>query len=243
MDVFKKIFFKWQGKYNQWIDSLYDQEYLLPDIPMATNASHSNFLDYLISNGDKEGFRILEIGSREVCGESKARSLFSKAEYIGFDIYEGANVDIVGDIHKLSTYFNQPFDIIYSHAVFEHLAMPWIAAEEIAKCLKVGGIVCVMTHFSHSSHERPWHFYQYSDMGLKVLFSSALGFECIDAGVSNPIVGRFSSLAEPYLRFAPLKGLYCHSGYIGKKIKSVDSFDWRSVKMEDVVGNTSYPRP
>ncbi len=75
--------------------------------------------------------------------------------------------------------------------------MPWLVATEIAKLLNVGGHVFVETHFSYSSHERPWHFFQFTDMALKLLFNEALGFECIEAGVSNPIVGRFSTLADP----------------------------------------------
>ena len=47
--------------------------------------------------------KILEIGSREVTGASKARINFSKAEYIGFDYYPGENVDIVDT--KLYKYF------------------------------------------------------------------------------------------------------------------------------------------
>ena len=42
----------------------------------------------------------------------------------------------------------EKFDIIYSSACFEHFAMPWVVAIEIAKLLKVGGIVFVETHFS-----------------------------------------------------------------------------------------------
>ena len=30
---------------------------------------------------------------------------FNKSEYIGFDYYAGDNVDVVGDAHKLSSYF------------------------------------------------------------------------------------------------------------------------------------------
>jgi hypothetical protein len=119
--------------------------------------------------------------------------------------------------------------------------MPWVVATEIAKTLKVGGFVFVETHFSYSSHGRPWHFFQFSDMGLRVLFSSALGFECIEAGVSNPLVGRFSSLADEYLRNKPVKGLYCHSEYLGKKIKEVGDFDWSNVDLEDVTNGTIYP--
>ena len=73
------------------------------------------------------------------------------------------------------------------------------------------------------------------------MFSGALGFECIEAGVSNPLVGRFSRLADGYLRNKPVKGLYCHSEYLGKKIKEVDDFDWSAVDLEEMVGGTNYP--
>ena len=65
--------------------------------------------------------------------------------------------------------------------------MPWLVAAEIAKLLKIGGIVFVETHFSFSSHERPWHFFQFSDMALRALFSPALGFECIEAWHRIPL--------------------------------------------------------
>lgn len=145
----------------------------------------------------------------------------------------------------LSTYFNkdEKFDIIYSSACFEHFAMPWIVATEIAKLLKVGGLIFVETHFSFSAHERPWNFFQFSDMGLKTLFSPALGFECIEVGMSNPIVGRFSSLADDYLKLKPVVGLYCHVEFFGKKIREVENFRWENVNLNEVVGSTKYPEP
>jgi hypothetical protein len=119
--------------------------------------------------------------------------------------------------------------------------MPWIVATEIAKVLKVGGSVFVETHFSFSSHERPWHFFQFSDMALKVLFSEALGFECVEAGMSNPIVGRYSSLADLYLKNKPVYGLYCHSEYLGTKIRDVNNFEWKNVDLANIVRDTRYP--
>ena len=225
--------------------SFFDKSYLAPDVPMSKIVSHQKWQKYLYEIGNKPGMRILEIGSREVTGSSNARNKFSNAEYIGFDYYAGNNVDVVGDAHKLSTYFEgeEKFDIIYSSACFEHFAMPWIVATEISKLLKVGGIVFVETHFSFSSHERPWNFFQFSDMALKTLFSSALGFECIEAGFSNPIVGRFSSLADDYLKNLPVRQLYCHTEYLGKKVKEVSDFDWNKVDLIDVVGETKYPEP
>ena len=225
------------------IENIFDKIYLATDVPMSSIVSHLKWQKYLYEIGNKPGMRILEIGSREVTGESSARKEFGLATYIGFDYYPGKNVDVVGDAHKLSSYFEdqEKFNIIYSSACFEHFAMPWIVAIEISKLLKIGGIVFVETHFSYSSHERPWHFFQFSDMALRTLFSSALGFECIEAGMSNPIVGRFSSLADDYLKNKRVTGLYCHSEYLGKKISNVEDFDWEKVDLINVIGETQYP--
>jgi SAM-dependent methyltransferase len=220
-----------------------DQLFLTPDVPATKLATHLNQSNLVRQIGNKSGMKVLEIGSREVTGKSNARNNLDKATYIGFDYYDGNNVDVVGDAHKLSDYFDYQFDLIYSTAVFEHLAMPWVVAEEISKILKVGGTLLVETHFSFSAHERPWNFFQFSDMALKCLFSPALGFECIEAGMSNPIVGHFSSLADPYLRGQNVSGLYCHSQYLGVKRREVDNFKWGSVDISEVVGNTVYPAP
>jgi len=226
------------------LEGPFDKRTLALDIQAPRMVGHSQWGEYLSSRFNKPGLRVLEIGSREVTGPAAGRKLFSKAEYTGFDYYAGPNVDIVGDAHKLSSYFpaSARFDLIYSTAVFEHLAMPWVVAMEICKLLKVGGYTFTETHFSYSSHERPWHFFQYSDMGLKALFSPALGFECHDSGMSNPIVGRFSSLADKYLRFKPVGGLYCHSEYFGKKVAEPVGFDWNTVEVSSLVGETCvYP--
>jgi SAM-dependent methyltransferase len=222
-----------------------DEAYLAPDVPTPKIATHKTYFNFINEMGNKPGKRILEIGSREVTGVSFAREKFTQAEYVGFDYYPGNNVDVVGDAHKLSSYFKEgeQFDFIYSCACFEHFAMPWVVSAEIAKMLKIGGYLFVETHFSFSSHERPWHFFQFSDMALKVLFSEALGFECLEAGLSNPIVGRFSSLADPYLRNKPVTGLYCHSEYLGRKVREVKNFDWNQIDLESVVGETKYPAP
>ena len=223
-----------------------DEQYLSPDVPLSGNISHSQWPGYLSKTFNKQGNRILELGSRKVVGPGDFRTRhFNNTEYVGFDFYPGQGVNLVGDVHILSSYFSEEekFDLIYSSACFEHFAMPWLVVVEIAKMLKVGGHVFIETHFSYSSHERPWHFYQYSDMGLRVLFPEALGFECVETGMSNPMVGRFSSLADDYLKNTPVHGLYCHSEYLGKKVKDVPDFTWNHLKLSDVVGDTLYPTP
>ena len=155
--LFKKIL-KLAYKIPVLIESKFDRQFLSTDVPMSNIVSHQKWQNYLYELGNKDGKRILELGSREVTGESNARREFSNATYIGFDFYPGDNVDVVGDAHKLSSYFvgEEKFDIIYSSACFEHFAMPWIVATEIAKLLKIGGTVFVETHF---------HFHLMKDHG------------------------------------------------------------------------------
>ncbi len=121
--------------------------------------------------------------------------------------------------------------------------MPWVVALEIQKLLKVGGHVFVETHFSFSSHERPWHFFQFSDMGLRALFNEALGFDLIEKGMSNPISGYFSHNAESYLKYLPVAELYCHSQILCRKRSDVQGFDWSSVTQDNIVEGTRYPLP
>ena len=202
--------------------------------------SNECWVNYLEENFNVEGMKILEIGSRNVCG-SPLRSRFCKADYIGFDVYEGENVDVVGNAHELSSYFHeQSFDLIFSSAVFEHLYAPWIVAEEVSRLLKIGGCCFTETHFSFSSHERPWHFFQCSDMGLRSLFHSGLGFEHIDSGMSNPIFGFFGSSSVGYLRYKPVVELYCHSELLCRKIKHVSCLSSKPFSRKDFVAESGY---
>lgn len=225
------------------LESRFDDAFLLKEIPVST--VHHRWSEMIPEINAKAGQRVLEIGSREVTGPSIARQQFSNTEYVGFDYYPGPNVDVVGDVHRLSSYFapGEQFDVIYSSACFEHFAMPWLVSPEITKMLKVGGILFVATHFSFGAHERPWNFFQFSDMGLRVLFPGALGYECIDSGLSNPMVGRFAASAHESVRCQPIRGLYCGSEYLGRKVREVEGFDWSKVSVEDVVSGTTYPAP
>src|SRR5438128_842239 len=65
-----------------------------PGIPPPKMVPHSKWVDYLSDNFNKPGFRILEIGSRNVTGVN-FRTRFDKANYTGFDFYSGENVDVV----------------------------------------------------------------------------------------------------------------------------------------------------
>lgn len=221
-----------------------DKFYLANDVPFAKNIAHDKWQNYLIELANKNHWKVLEIGSREVTGGSSMRERLCNAEYIGFDFYSGSNVDIVGDVHKLSSYFNgTKFDLIFTSACFEHFAMPWIASQEIIKLLKVGGYVFVETHYSFSSHERPWHYFQFSENALEVLFNREMGIECVEKGVSNPLVAKFSKYAAKYLRGHKVTGMYCHSEFLGKKFKEADGFSRDKADLNNIYNGTQYVFP
>lgn len=188
--------------------------------------------------------KVLEIGSRCVSSQAHWKRFFPDVQYTGIDIIDGENVDLVADAHRLSEYFDkESFDLVLSFAVFEHLAMPWVVAEEISKVLKIGGHVAIETHFSYSEHELPWHFFQFNSNALESMFNEALGFDVLDSGLDSPIVGRFANKAAPHLRGKPVSDLYCHSSIIAVKNKACESekFSWRGA-LPTVVKNTMYPR-
>lgn len=213
------------------------------DVAHDEDISHDNWMKYLIELCDKTGAEILEVGSR--CVNVSLRENFKRAHYTGFDYYPGKNVDVVGDAHKLSQYFEgKKFDLIFSNAVFEHLAMPWIASLEMIKLLKQDGYIFIETHYSYSSHERPWHFFQFSENALNVLFPDVFGIKCLKKGCSNLIKGEFSNYSSDYLQGRIVPGLYCHSEFLGKKVREVpESISWNDILLEDVVGSTQYPKP
>lgn len=216
--------------------------YSSPDVPTDMDICHQNWKTYLQNNFNKPGMEILEVGSRNVTGHP-LRNYFSEANYTGFDYYAGENVDVVGDAHELSKYFDKKFDLIFTSAVFEHLAMPWKVSTEIIKLFKVNGFVFVETHYSYGSHERPWHFFQFSENALDVLFPEKFGMKCIKKGCSNLIEGKFSEYASEDLAGMGIMGMYCHSEYLGQKIADVDDLSWDHLQLADVVRSTEYPRP
>ena len=216
-----------------------------PDIEVPNYCSTDpDWITMLSTHFNHAGMRVLEVGSRNVTG-ANFRDRFDKADYVGFDIYSGENVDVVGDAHSLSTYFDpeEKFDLIFCSAVFEHLYAPWIAAQEMASLLKVGGQIFVETHFSWRVHERPWNFFQFSDMGLRALFNEGLGFRVLDCGMRNPMIGFYTGLAEESLRYKKIKELYCHSSILVEKMEEKPGFRWEEMSAKEIVGETRYPPP
>lgn len=200
------------------------------------------FVDYVNANK----LKVLEIGSRIVGDYSTSkRTLFNAdVSYTGFDYYPDQNTDVVGDAHKLSSYFSErSFDAVFSLSVFEHLAMPWVVAMEINKILKPSGVTYHSTHFSWPLHEAPWDFWRFSDEGLKVLFSRPIGFEVSKCGFFHPLRMHLEDQLEGQ-ESLPLNKGFGGVAILATKISDTDkkTFNWK-IDIEDVLSEDShYPK-
>ena len=106
----------WPEKDDLWYTKIHDANYLL----------HDNFIEYLKKLTDVKS--ILEIGCGTGIYPIKNKKLFENVEYTGIDISSTAinycknNSDfefIVGDF--ISMDFDKKFDLIFSHAVIDHV--------------------------------------------------------------------------------------------------------------------------
>jgi hypothetical protein len=69
---------------------------------------------------------------------------------------------------------------------FEHIKYPWIAALEIAKVLKIGGLILIQAPQTFALHAFPHDYWRFSTEGLKTLFPPALGFEVLSCHYQYP---------------------------------------------------------
>jgi hypothetical protein len=203
-----------------------------------------NLFEEFRAEVNRSGGEILELGSRQVVkgGQSK-RNLFPNCSYVGFDYYSDANTDVVGDAHELSIFFKKEFDAVFSLAVFEHFAMPWVVAAEINKVLKVGGLTFHSTHFAFPVHERPWDFWRYTDQALRILFSPPLGFEVLGCAYDTP-ARMHPDLPRDELMHLPLEAVWVGISVLARKTANIDAtkFVWSASVADCLGGDSHYPR-
>lgn len=89
---------------------------------------------------------------------------------------------IAGDICACPQLPDNRFDVIVSDNLFEHLAEPWLAAAEISRLLKPGGLSLTRTLFAWRYHPSPEDYFRYTHSGLKLLFERYGHLETVDCG-------------------------------------------------------------
>lgn len=88
---------------------------------------------------------------------------------IAFDIYPSTNIQFIADAHNIPLK-NSSVDGVIIQAVLEHVLEPKTVVKEIYRVLKKNGLVFSETPFLQESHEEPFDFHRYTDLGHRWLF-------------------------------------------------------------------------
>ncbi len=136
-----------------------------------------------LAQGAGRIIRVLDVGSNIGPGTLGFRSLFPSPdfEYVGLDIVEGYNVDLVPkDPFRWEEIENESFDLVMSSQMLEHNPYFWITVAEMARVAVEGGVVAITSPAAGSMHRHPidcWRFYPDSWVSM----CTYVGLELIEA--------------------------------------------------------------
>jgi len=139
---------------------------------------------------------VLDLG----CGIKPYRSLFESTEkYIGFDIEENDEVDVVGLNWNLPFEENE-FDALISTQVLEHTAKITETVAEIKRVVKPEGLIYISVPLTFPEHGIPHDFYRFTRYGLMEVFKD---FEIIYITPHNGYLATLIRLWNVFLIYIP----------------------------------------
>lgn len=142
----------------------------------TTRALTRHYIDRLDLRGD-----VLEIGGHRLA--KCAIDLFPAPRFAYHDLNLTASdipETIIADITDCAAVIpDASFDVVFSSDVFEHIDRPWLAAQEIARILRPGGLAITHTLFSWRNHPCPIDYWRYSAECLEFLFAD---LTCLEKG-------------------------------------------------------------
>lgn len=153
--------------------------------PTGTDHVTPMFIDRLAT---LERPSVLELGTHRWQGDLPTHHLEwvpQPACYVMSDITKGPDVDVVADAHDLAPFADGAFDAVIAVSVWEHLARPWLAALQVARVLRPGGVAYIATHHCFPIHGYPDDYTRWTTAGLAVLFEDA-GLGTVASGYCYP---------------------------------------------------------
>lgn len=114
--------------------------------------------------------KVVEIGSKDYGSTVPWRKVFKGAEYVGTDLEAGPGVDVVADVTKGIDGLPTDADLVICCSVLEHVERPWIAAENLMRLLKPGGVLYIATPWVWRYHPYPDDYFRFSFNGIRSLF-------------------------------------------------------------------------
>ena len=139
--------------------------------------------------------RILDVGGGHPFQKRLAgyRDILAGKEYVTVDIDPTTKPNVVGDAHALP-FPDASFDAVLHSSVLEHLHSPWIAAREMQRVLRPGGVMLGIVPWVYPYHARRGHYadyWRFTQDGIRRLFSDFSHVEIEKMGGWWMTMGRF----------------------------------------------------
>ncbi len=139
-----------------------------------------NLMRYFIETFNVRKGTVVDIGSQDINGSY--RSLFPDMEYIGVDISQGKNVDMIMDSPSWQKMKN--VDFVISGQTFEHVEDIPKLLNSIFEALKPGGLLCIIAPSTGIPHDYPGWYRNFTRESMSEPIREA-GFEILSCQVSN----------------------------------------------------------
>ena len=134
----------------------------------SNNTSKS--IDIFKKNLSKDSI-VLLIGSGSVGSGLKNLYNDKSLNLIACDIYPNNKIQFIADGHNIPLK-DASVDGVIIQAVLEHVLDPKIVAAEIFRVLRNDGVVYAETPFLQESHEEPYDFTRFTELGHRWLFKN-----------------------------------------------------------------------
>jgi len=125
-----------------------------------------NYASKIIGNKIK----VIDVGSSDFNGSYKHLFVEDKYEYFGLDMEKGSNVDIIlKNPYNWKEIETNSFDIVISGQTFEHSEFFWLTMSEMARVLKMNGLLCIIAPNGFGEHRYPVDCYRFFSDGMVAL--------------------------------------------------------------------------
>ena len=131
------------------------------------------WMDQLLQRAPTGNLHVLDVGARDVNGTYRPMCEARGWKYIGLDIERGANVDVVSADPSHYPLESRTFDVVLTGQMLEHCERPWLVVPEMARLLKPGGLLAIVTVWKMFLHDYPRDVWRFMPDAFRVLFDEA----------------------------------------------------------------------
>lgn len=114
--------------------------------------------------------RVLVAGSRIYEGRPSMHARYLGRRITGVDMQPGDGVDLVADLERPQPKLAGRFGHVDCCSVLEHSRAPWLMADVLTDCLKLGGTILLSVPFVWRVHAYPSDYWRFTREAIPVLF-------------------------------------------------------------------------